>query len=532
MSNTIGDYIHYNYYNYLKQGLVRKTIYNTSNEKAKTAHVLYEEQKSILHKNLKNKKKSFSKKTLEKIEYNLNYIYGKPGNTKIYNIRDKMLEEMTEAIFKKVQQLSRVPKSVSMNNSLALGRSISDQADIDKLYKQLTKDEKETISKLNKNYIKLDNKSINYNTINQRIMNLINNIQPKAKGTYLFDEIDRVVTEWNNIRTQLTTKKINKTIHSNFLTDLNLLYKDLATQNFSYEKGLAGEIAVEAYSELSNLIDIHGKKYALGKITEIVNNTLLNKNNLKSHKGINTNLYDQRYIDFNIVLDSDNKTYKQKSMREWYNGEDTKYFTYTPTEDKIDIHIKVDGREIPVSIKNYNLSVPGNVSLLSGKSLIALIQEYTTFVNHYLNITTIRSGDDNTDRAPTKDLNTMKKAMKLTILTKAIAGGVYGIKGAGQPITKSGEAEILVVNDSSTTNPKFKVYHLQDIFEKTSQNMQLLEITNGSNSHTPLNLDFNNRYIKATKESKNRAIKTRISNIIKEMHDVELSVSINKNIFN
>lgn len=175
---------------------------------------------------------------------------------------------------------------------------------------------------------------------------------------------------------------------------------------------------------------------------------------------------------------------------------------------------------MPLSVKNYNLISSNNIHLLSGASLIGLVQEYTTFVNHFLNVATVREGNKTLSDAPANAINNMKKMMKLTILFKALTGGVWGIQRDGS-VAKSRSAELLVVNDSSAARPRFKIYQMGDILNAVEKNMSLLNMNDEL-----ANLDIKNKWVPVMPDVKNS--NQRITNILADMHKMKLSVSINK----
>ena len=58
-----------------------------------------------------------------------------------------------------------------------------------------------------------------------------------------------------------------------------------------------------------------------------------------------------------------------------------------------------------------------------------------------------------------------KDIMKLTILVKALVGGVYTRQG------RSGEAEFFIINDNS--QGKYRVFNMYDIVRKIEENMTM-----------------------------------------------------------
>lgn len=115
--------------------------------------------------------------------------------------------------------------------------------------------------------------------------------------------------------------------------------------------------------------------------------------------------------------------------------------------------------ETNLSIKNYDLSSSSHRSfkLLEGRNLLALVQDYDFFVNHFLNIV----GTHSDSNFPRTDITTMHQAMKITIFVKALIGGVYTDTNGG---SYSQAVDLFVVNDKSTGG--YKVYYISELLDK------------------------------------------------------------------
>ena len=155
-----------------------------------------------------------------------------------------------------------------------------------------------------------------------------------------------------------------------------------------------------------------------------------------------------------------------------------------------------------------------DVHLLSGRSVLALVQDYEIFLNHYLNVVS-----NHPDKEPnTIDLTQAHEAMKLTILLKALEGGVFSNKGY------TDKAELFIINDNS--QGKFKVYYIFDILDEVSKKLEYLK-TGEYDEVTKLNNDW----IGVEKEPNMSDAKVRISNLLKQLHEMPLEVSVSKQIF-
>ena len=169
---------------------------------------------------------------------------------------------------------------------------------------------------------------------------------------------------------------------------------------------------------------------------------------------------------------------------------------------------------MPASVKNYNMANTSNgVHVLSGRSVLQLIQEYENFTNYYMNVM-VNHPDGS---APGALQQSAKEALKLTILLKAIAGGTITANGR-----KNSEADIFIINDNSKGG--FKIYTISDILERVNQNLDLLQV---GDIDTLSELD--NNYI-GTENNSNEAL-VRISGILAQLHQMQLNVSISKAVF-
>ena len=112
-----------------------------------------------------------------------------------------------------------------------------------------------------------------------------------------------------------------------------------------------------------------------------------------------------------------------------------------------------------LSIKNYQLKEHKNISLHSG-NLLRLIQDYPIFINHFLNITTgfpsygPKLRREHSGPVSLSDIDEAQRIMRLTVITKAFAGGVTAVGSQGA--FKTQQANYFVLNDSSSYSAKSK----------------------------------------------------------------------------
>ena len=113
--------------------------------------------------------------------------------------------------------------------------------------------------------------------------------------------------------------------------------------------------------------------------------------------------------------------------------------------------------------------------------------------------------------------------MKLTVLLKALAGGVAGRSADGQ-IGMSQEADLFIINDNSVG--RFRVYLIDDILNAVQANIDLLK-TGGLDHLSKLS----NTYVGSRGDLNMGDARVRISNLLAQLHQMELQVSIGKQVF-
>ena len=147
-----------------------------------------------------------------------------------------------------------------------------------------------------------------------------------------------------------------------------------------------------------------------------------------------------------------------------------------------------------------------DIHLLSGRSVLALVQEYENFVNHYLNI----SAEHDDSEPPGGLLNAASVAMKLTVLLKALVGGVAGRTKNGQ-IGMSQQADLFIINDNSVG--RFRVYLIDDILNAVQRNIDLLKT--GVLDKTS---KLSNSYVGSRSDMNMGDARIRISNLLAQLH--------------
>ena len=186
--------------------------------------------------------------------------------------------------------------------------------------------------------------------------------------------------------------------------------------------------------------------------------------------------------------------------------------TISAKQGKVDLSVNLEELgEFNLSIKNYsNMGTGATINIHSGASILMLMQQYSDFMNHYLNITT-GNGGSGINGALGQE---MKLMLKMSLLTHGLIGEYTTTTGLGQ------KADVLV----TVENGLFKVYFMDDIINKIIQNPDLAEIKGFDN------LKLSNAWV--TKEINGRTKNysgayARINNLLAQLNSFKLDMSIN-----
>lgn len=200
------------------------------------------------------------------------------------------------------------------------------------------------------------------------------------------------------------------------------------------------------------------------------------------------------YLDISHVSKKDRQALNIKNTISINNGTILEYSN--PTQDKIDVVLKLDGTVFNISAKSYS-SVYKDIHVLGGASLAAPVLNLSSenFVSHYL--TELYRGGD---------LNDLHEAVRLNILFMSLTG-------AG---SSNSQADTFVLNDKA--NRRIYVRNMSNIVSYIANNNKwaYLDI-NGGGSKIPDSPLQNYQKFK---------IKNTISSMIAAMHAIKLQVSI------
>lgn len=521
--HEIGDYIHYQFENYEKYGLNQsiKGLEQNPNLFA----VLNEQKKNIKAQIEKRKQKYGNKLDKKNIETQLNFYFDARRGNVSQDLKNSLTQEELNIIEQAiVKYFGEKADKLNIDKDTLASSIVSKDFNVGVLKAKRKNGETliEAIKRTNRLGLG-NNPSVKVSTVQERI-NILLNIRDKLarkdkdNSKKLIDSINSLSKQWTDLKRSLspdgTVKSLskNKTFsveeHRNFIDEIN----NLISSFLSGSSTLHGEYA-EAIIVATNYMINAKANEVTGNLLDGVLEAL--KKNIKgqetSVKGLLTANFSSDFVDIEQVVAG--TPYASTKMRT-----EQGFFSTKMTQDKVDVEIQIDGLNIPGSVKNYNLSnvYYKDVHLLSGRSLIALVQEYGEFVNHYLNIMAEHGGNRDSSAA---QIDAAVHVMKLTILLKAIAGGVETNKG------RSKEADLFIINDNSIG--QFKIYYINDILDIVEKSIDLLKIEGYDKNSARLS---NNFVGKSGDYDRNNA-RQRISNLLARLHNMALEVSIDKSVF-
>lgn len=445
----------------------------------------------------------------KEIEKQLNYFFDaqkKIGPPNLGEINQEDLELMLKAVEEHLQEkLKNVDIDPSTLSIIDITSENMEKV-ISAMGKKTGQEIIDTLKKFSKSKIGAGNKESVYKDTIENRLEVLGQIRQSITGTSgaeeLVKKLESLESKWSEIRGKDTNNpKINKNIEQSFINDLNATISSFLSGNPTVHG-----IYAEAIVILTNYI-LNAK--ALGKTNFLTTDFLKaletnNKGTKTSAKGLKASNFSKDFVDLGQIT---------KKIAD-VNGN---YFSAHETQDKVDVEIEVKDLKVPASIKNYNLQntyMSKDIHLLSGRSILTLVQDYDVFLNHYLNVVS-----NHPDKEPGEiDLTQAHEAMKLTILLKALEGGVFSNKGYAD------KAELFIINDNS--QGKFKVYYISDILDKVSKKLEYLKTGDYDEVKK-----LDNEWVGAKKDLDMSNAKIRISNLLSQLHGMALDVSISKQIF-
>lgn len=491
----IGNYIHGHYQNYLKHGITKS---NNANSWSVTDF-------KAQHKNFLNNIKPASNTVLTDTEKkNLRKsIYAISNSTDNSQDNSKAIQKFIASRLQ--EQFDSTLGSINFDTMNVTANRI--QQSKNKVYKlnntqyiqlSVLLERIKTIEKLMGSIKNPSDKTV----INDTIKQIYQNIK-QLTGIFIKD------LRKNNLEAGQKIIKIgegyekNKEMIISINETLNQLIKDyLATPAINLQKG-----------ELFEYVIALAPAVALQKGTKELNKEL--QNFAKTKVG-----GDRSRVQINLDKNFDEEIGRALANASipgyMLNSDNNTILSYGVSQDKIDINLSWGGKTIPVSAKNIKLNSPYNIHILSGSSLLYLLQnENSDFINHYLNVTSFHK-----DREADLSLfHAAHEAAKIAILAKALTGNLENRKSA----------TTFIINDNSKTGEEsIQIYDMYDLVKKAITNIDSYAKITG-NGKDLSSIYFNNKLVDMQKLSSDAAI-NRIANLLLNIHSYKINVQLKKNI--
>lgn len=178
------------------------------------------------------------------------------------------------------------------------------------------------------------------------------------------------------------------------------------------------------------------------------------------------------------------------------------------SKNKVDIVAEIGGKQVNVSLKNYNLRGSFNIHLVQAAPLLYMIKdEPTDFINHYLNLIADHPQDPAVKIKA--DYVAAHDAMKFTLLFYALVG-----------YNQEKQVDTFILRDKYTQ--KTRIYSIPQLWNRIENNPTYATVeTKNGESLSEITL-LNNREITWPK---------RISNLLIDAHKQKISASLSPLLF-
>lgn len=517
----VGEYVHYRYKNYRDNGLARK-----DGSEVKSISKIFDEQRSLILKNLlmaRDREQKIAIKT--SLEQQLNFFFN-PADAKI--LQAGYTAEEAQQIQNKIialcqEALGKISDNAQINWK---NLSITDIGNInldDDLYKEF--------QKIRETRLGEGKSATTKQAVSRRLKALMdlrdslnNQMISGAVDWDFVTKLDKFEKEYRTIISPLieakdgtnvqtsegsTRQKFSVVKNEAFIRDLQELIDDTKKITLQQVNGILGEyIPVLTQAVFQNVAEkglqetLKDFKYSPELMIPVMGKA-------RSHKGIvSTNV---------IVKKGTPKTLQTEALIGDIPAK------VGNTYDKVDIQLTIpNGELINASVKNVRASAP-SITLLNGKSILQYFQDYPEFTNHYLNITASHPArGDSKPMASTIQL--AHDTAKLTIAFHALTGYTQGKAQGSDTFAKTPMAEILIINSRKKESGHFKVIFMSDIINKVANDLNLLNIENFNQPKI-----WDNIYIGSKPNV--RMAYARIANILGQLHNYQLRVSLKKKAF-
>ncbi len=187
------------------------------------------------------------------------------------------------------------------------------------------------------------------------------------------------------------------------------------------------------------------------------------------------------------------------------------YVSNSVSQDKVDVIMQWNGKQIPISAKNINLRSGKDIHLVSGASLLAMVADLNqNYMNHFLNITAQHNFSRDTRTIQPALLNQAHTSLKEILMLEALQGYKTGAR----------QADFFVVNDNTTG--KVKIYSVaQLVLDAIGQVDNFIKVT--TNGDNPI------EEVRFSNDFQLKDYSQRITKLVGNVHAQKISVSLNPN---
>lgn len=544
VNKGFGDYIHYNYSNYVKYGLARSLRTDEKSVK-KTKQVISSRSQTLeqayrIEKNrIKHQIKAQQYKAIySQAEAYMTALKADTSNEGVSVGSEQVTQQMKNMIIEYMSEITKQTvtesdidfKSGQIKDSAfaRLGSKITD----DQLRQAIANvstnnNEKKLMTSISavlgyslgkgQHYTNVSSWMAHINTINQAMITLNGSDNLSPQFQQLQKNLETIKKVINDLKKNLTSSRIPiETLNQVQIFNTNNIYSTTSNANPSTTMSLAQAMRAIAKSVLL----AYTKAQLDGQLGEAMAYSAFQMARVQAEAGTKKIISKITGSQKGNVFISDASFSKYVDASQLY----TKGFTRTSqpngvvgwrtisnnVEAKVDVMVYAeDGvtKLMGLNVKNYNLTGKGHlkgVNLVKSTNLIYMLQQHTTFANHYANQTAYGDSGDN---PPANVIMQANQVMKRMIFLLALTGG-----GMRDDNLSEEKANVFVINDKRKGGgvrvvPIFELYH------------KIIDF------NLPVEIPLNDNQT-WTNDGKNITKTQRITNLFMEIRKKQLSVSI------
>lgn len=447
----IGNYIHYTKKGYIEHGVTEDGKYQA-----------WTSQRAMIQNKIENSSRTVNKKDLESFETLLNDI--KEGKAvKTDNINNKVEKILQEKFKESLGTIDWSNWNVRKNKK-GIGKINYKEHNVEKIGQKI-KDIEKAI---------------------QEVKNSGDGQQYKRGSLAKIEEIKKAY------------KELTADLSKNEMIDTSLLKNLVSSNNYNFES-----IRREANKLIAEYATLPAINLQKGDLFE----------NMIAYAPMVAASTAQKALGTVLGGDKEKVIINKDFFEDMYMTEEFKngVLTTSSSQGKIDVHLEWEGSDLNISAKNVNLSKSYYIHILSGSSLLFLLQDVNTdFVNHFLNLNSIKGLAQEREK--------INEEVQLILMYKALTGDAY----------KRNAANVFAVNDNSSGGRSVKLYTMSELLKRIEEKEYYKQGVHIDNKRLGNFLFKNNWEGKKDIKSETEA-KIRISNLLTDAHARKVNVSLNVN---